>query len=370
MPSQSVTQRNKSRSASEWDGTGVCIRIWTRPPFIRQPFCIPYPILNNVSDDYVIQAEGLVQVYDKKTVVDHVSLNVRRGEIFGFLGPNGAGKTTTIRMLTTIDRPKEGRVSINGSDTSQDILGARRSLGIIQQHNSLDKDLTVRQNIVHHGLMQNLSMDEIRRRMGALVETMELEEMLDREVDKLSGGWKRRVSIVCALIHEPAVLFMDEPTTGLDTQSRNLLWKTIRSINRKGTTIFLTTHYIFEAEALCDRVAIINKGKVIEEGAPKELTEKLGPVALCVTDPDGNEDVTFHQSIQAAKEASMDSPDDCAISIRSTNLEDVFLELTGRRFRCTTSSARRPGWRTAICATSRRTSRTSWCLPSSGLCCT
>ncbi len=144
---------------------------------------------------------------------------------------------------------------------------------------------------------------------------------------------------------------MDEPTTGLDTQSRNMLWKLIRNINRNGTTIFLTTHYIFEAESLCDRVGIINSGKLIAEGTPDELKEKVGNFALVSTDSFGEEDISYYSDMESAKKASLDVPHDRMISIRPTNLEDVFLELTGRRFRCTTSPPRSSGWPTATSAT-------------------
>ena len=296
-----------------------------------------------MEDSAVIKADGLVKRFGDFTAVDGLSIEVRKGEIFGFLGPNGAGKTTTIRMLTTIDRPTSGTITINGHDTKKDVLGARRSIGIIQQQHSLDKDLSVRENIMHHGLMQNLSVKESRARMEELAAVMELGPKMDILVEKLSGGWKKRTAIVCALIHDPEILFMDEPTTGLDTQSRNLLWKMIKTINRRGTTIFLTTHYIFEAESLCDRVAIINSGKKVDEGTPEELRSKIGEVALSVTDPDGNEKISFFPTYADAKQASLDAPEGWAVSIRQSNLEDVFLELTGRKIRCTTSSARYGG---------------------------
>jgi ABC-2 type transport system ATP-binding protein len=279
----------------------------------------------------IIRAQGLVKRFGKLTAVDGLDISVSKGEIYGFLGPNGAGKTTTVRMLTTMELPDEGRVWIDGYDTKTEFIKARRCVGVIQQQNSLDKDLTVRENIIHHALMQNLSLKESKKRMKELSDIMELNDRMGSKVETLSGGWKKRVAIVCSLIHNPDILFMDEPTTGLDTQSRNLLWKMIRNINRKGTTIFLTTHYIFEAESLCDRVGIINKGKLIAEGTPEELKERVGNFALVATAPDGNESITYYKDMDTAKKASLDLPHDNSISIRPTNLEDVFLELTGRK---------------------------------------
>ena len=280
---------------------------------------------------FIIQSDGLVKRFGDLTAVDGLSVRVKKGEIYGFLGPNGAGKTTTIRMLTTMDLPDEGTILVGGHNTEKDYISARRLIGVIQQHHSLEKDISVRENIVYHGLMQNLSRKVIEERMKELCELMGLNDRMDSLVKDLSGGWKKKVAIVCALIHNPEILFMDEPTTGLDTQSRNLLWKTTRSINRRGTTIFLTTHYIFEAEQLADRVGIIMSGKMVVEGTVSELLSRLQPVALVATDSDGNEEVTFHLDRSAAKNAAEEYGESHNISIRSTNLEDVFLDLTGRK---------------------------------------
>lgn len=282
-------------------------------------------------NDEIIRAEQLVKRFGKLTAVDGLSLSIRRGEIYGFLGPNGAGKTTTIRMLTTMELPDDGDIFIDGNDTKSQFIKARRLIGVIQQQNSLDKDLTVKENIIHHALMQNLSFSESKKRMAKLSELMELNGRLDDKVEELSGGWRRRVAIVCSLIHEPKILFMDEPTTGLDTQSRNKMWKLIRNINRNGTTIFLTTHYIFEAESLCDRIGIINNGKLIAEGTPTELKEMVGNFAVVSIDDNEDETVTYHPDLESAKKASMELHNEGGITIRRVNLEDVFLELTGRK---------------------------------------
>ncbi len=285
-----------------------------------------------MDDGYIIDSENLVKRFGDFTAVDHLNLKIRKGEIYGLLGPNGAGKTTTIRMLTTMDLPTEGSITINGFSTKTQYLEARRNIGVIQQHHSLEKDISVKENIVHHGLMQNLSRKQIKENMENLCGIMELNDRMDSLVETLSGGWKKRVAIVCSLIHNPKILFMDEPTTGLDTQSRNLLWKMIRNINKQGTTIILTTHYIFEAENLCDRVGIIANGKLITEGTPEELRESIGPVALVSSDDLGNEHVQYFQTRAEAREASGSVDESHDTMIRSSNLEDVFLQLTGSRF--------------------------------------
>ena len=286
--------------------------------------------MNETESDYIIEGTELVKRFKDMRAVDGISLKVCRGEIYGFLGPNGAGKTTTVRMLTTMDPPTSGTILIDGRDARTEYLVTRRQIGVIQQQNSLEKDISVRENIMHHALMQGLSVAESKKRMMELCEVMELTDRLDMLVEKLSGGWKRRVSIVCSMIHKPAILFLDEPTTGLDTQSRNLLWKMIRELNREGTTIFLTTHYIFEAESLCNRVGIINKGRMVAEGTPWELKMRLGPIKLEVERGDGEHDVMYYPDRASAKKAAESVPPESNYSIRATNLEDVFLELTGR----------------------------------------
>lgn len=307
--------------------------------------------------DVMISCEGLVKVFGDNRAVDGLKLSIRRGEIYGFLGPNGAGKTTTVRMLTTMERPTAGGIVIDGHDTRDQYLQARRDIGVIQQQNSLDKDISVRENIMHHALMQGMSVRESRRRMAGLCETMELTDRLDELVDHLSGGWKKRVSIVCSMIHDPKVLFMDEPTTGLDTQSRNLLWRMIRALNRQGTTIFLTTHYIFEAESLCDRIGIIDRGRLVAEGTPDELVGMVGRFAMVRTDEDDEETIEFFPDRHSAREAADRYAGEHSTVVRRTTLEDAFLELTGRRIRCTTRCPRRPGSPTGTCASSGGTSR-------------
>ena len=197
-------------------------------------------------------------------------------------------------------------------------------------HIALDRDVTVRENIRYHAILHRISRKDTDERIERLSEMMGLGPYMDTYVLNLSGGWKRRVAIVCAIIHEPEILFLDEPTAGLDTQSRHMLWKLIRELNRKGTTIFLTTHYMDEAESLCDRVAIIDHGRSVRMGTPIELCESIGKWAVEYVGDDGDKVFRYFSDWEESR-AFMDSlPRDMPTASRATNLEDVFLELTGR----------------------------------------
>lgn len=332
---------------------------------------MPASLVQCLGSDPIIRCTGLTKDFGSFRAVDGVSLDIRRGEIYGFLGPNGAGKTTTVRMLTTMERPTSGRVWIDGHDTSSDYIAARRSLGVIQQQHSLDKDISVRENIMHHALIQGLSRRKAKERMDELCPIMELEPRMDDLVENLSGGWKKRVAIVCSMIHDPEVLFLDEPTTGLDTQSRNLLWRMIRSLNRRGTTIFLTTHYIFEAESLCDRVGMITHGRLIAEGTPQELIDSVGRfVTVTAYDEEQEPVMTFFRDRAAAVEEADRHVAEHNTVLRRTTLEDAFLKITGEGARCTTSWARPSASHTATCASLGATCRRRSSPPSSALCCT
>ena len=283
-----------------------------------------------VSDDIIVSAHGLVKRFGEFTAVDGIDLDIRRGEIFGFLGPNGAGKTTTMRMVTTLTPPTEGWVEVCGHRLHGTSDPVKEKIGIIQQHIALDRDVTVRENIRYHAILHRISRKDTDERIERLSEMMGLGPYMDKYVLNLSGGWKRRVAIVCAIIHEPEILFLDEPTAGLDTQSRHMLWKLIRELNRKGTTIFLTTHYMDEAESLCDRVAIIDHGRSVRMGTPIELCESIGKWAVEYVGDDGDKVFRYFSDWEESR-AFMDSlPRDMPTASRATNLEDVFLELTGR----------------------------------------
>lgn len=280
-----------------------------------------------MADDVIAEVKGLVVRFGDYAAVDGLTFDVRRGEVFGFLGPNGAGKTTTIRSITTIQRPTSGSIRIDGFDSSVDYLEARKRIGIAQQHIALDKDLTVRQNIKQHALLHKIPKSEMDERIRYASELLGLQEYMDRKVESLSGGWKRKASIVCAIVHRPELLLLDEPTAGLDTRSRHLLWDLVRDLNHRGTTIFLTTHYMEEAESLCDRVAIINHGRMVAMGTVDELKDLIGRVAV-ETSEDGKAVVRYFPTREEAKGYANTLGDEY-MNIRRTTLEDVFLELTG-----------------------------------------
>jgi ABC-2 type transport system ATP-binding protein len=225
--------------------------------------------------EQVIETHGLRRTFKSgKRVVEAVAgvdLLVRRGEIFGFLGPNGAGKTTTLRMLATLLPPTEGTARVAGVDLRTHPDQVRERIGYVGQAGGADREITGRRELVFQGRLYGMSAGEASRRAAELIEKLELESCADRKVGTYSGGQKRRLDIGLGLAHEPELLFLDEPTTGLDPQSRARVWDEVRRLHERGITVFLTTHYLDEADALCDRVAIIDYGKIVAEGTPEEL---------------------------------------------------------------------------------------------------
>ena len=280
-------------------------------------------------EENIISTIGLTKRFGDKVAVDHIDLNVRKGEVFGFLGPNGAGKTTTVRLLSSLATIDEGTVLIGGHDLVKEPRVAKSYMGVIQQHISLDKDLTVRENMIQHAMFHKIPRAERNQKIDELVKYVGLEEYQDKMVDSLSGGWKRRVAIVCALFHNPDIIFLDEPTAGLDIQARRLLWDLIRKLNHDGTTVFLTTHYIEEAESLCDRIGIINHGKIITVDTPQNLCEQAGKVAVEYFAKDGKTEYRYFKSREDAKTFADTLGEEYTVLIRKTNLEDCFVMLTG-----------------------------------------
>ncbi len=226
-----------------------------------------------------VEAEQLVKEYGGKTgqveAVRGVDLAVSTGEVFGFLGPNGAGKSTTIRMLTTLLSITSGRARVAGVDVTDDPHGARRKIGVALQEAGLDNRQTGRELLVLQSRLFGMSKSVAADRSQELLELVELTEAADRAIKGYSGGMKRRLDLASALVHEPEVLFLDEPTTGLDPASRLTVWDEVRRINQKGTTVFLTTQYLEEADQLCDRLAIIDAGRLVREGTPQDLKSEL-----------------------------------------------------------------------------------------------
>jgi ABC-2 type transport system ATP-binding protein len=229
----------------------------------------------------MIHVENLVKTFGDVRAVDGVSFDVRAGEVFAFLGPNGAGKTTTISMLTTLLRPTSGTIALDGIDPVAHPLDVRRRFGIVFQDPSLDGELTASENMELHGVLYHVPRKLRVERTQAMLTLFELWERRNSRVKEFSGGMKRRLEIARGLLHTPKVLFLDEPTLGLDPQSRNQLWTHVRHLNEtEGLTVFLTTHYMDEAERVAHRLAVIDHGKIVAQGSPQELKQQTGTDSL------------------------------------------------------------------------------------------
>lgn len=307
-----------------------------------------------------IQAEGLVKRYGTNTALDGVSLSIPRGSIQGVLGPNGAGKTTTVRILATLLRPDEGTVIVDGHDALRDPISVRGTIGLTGQYASVDEELTGVENLELVGRLLDLSTRQARVRARELVARFDLVDAGGRPVKTYSGGMRRRIDLAASLVGRPSVLYLDEPTTGLDPHSRNNLWSIVQGLSDEGTTILLTTQYLEEADHLADRVTVIDQGRVVAEGAPKELKQRVGSQTLHVR-PVDPADVRRTEEIltellsgvrpsvdgeRGRLSAPVEDPvllsalvrrlDDAAIATDELgmglpSLDDVFLTLTGQK---------------------------------------
>ena len=278
----------------------------------------------------MIEISGLTKEYSGNKVVDGLDLQVERGELFGFLGPNAAGKTTTIRILTTLTKPTSGHALINGFDVVKEPSKVKSQFGIVQQHLSLNRELTVKENLELHARLHHLSKAERKERIDELLDYVDMTRDANQLIDKTSGGMKRRAMIARALIHRPKLLFLDEPTVGLDAQTRRRVWDLIRRMNSEGTTVFLTTHYIEEAEALCDRIGIVHHGKLISMGSPRNLRRKLGMITV-ETKENGHTKYSYFPGSEDASKFIQEMEVSDKVVMRQSNLEDVFVELTGQK---------------------------------------
>ena len=304
-----------------------------------------------------IVAEGLVRRFGDVFAVDGVDLRVRPGEVFGFLGPNGAGKSTTVRMLTTLLRPTAGRAWVAGHDVVREPDAVRRSIGVALQEAALDPLMTGRELLHLQAILHGIERREARDRAARLLGTVGLTAAADRRVGTYSGGMKRRLDLALALMHEPEVMFLDEPTTGLDPNSRAALWDEIRDLNASGTTVFLTTQYMEEADVLCARIAIIDAGRIVAEGTPRELKAAIGDPTLRVLVGEGTDRDAAAAELRTFGELVPDTEEyvsvrlkgggariaevaralergDVAIEgleLHNPTLDDVFQHATGRR---------------------------------------
>jgi ABC-2 type transport system ATP-binding protein len=279
-----------------------------------------------------IVTRNLTKKYKDVYAVENLNLNVNSGEIFGFLGPNGAGKTTTIRVLTTLTKPSSGSVWVSGFDVEKEPAKVKKVIGVVQQHLTFDLDLNLRENMELHARLHHIHPNERKQRIAELLEFAGLTKQSEKMVDELSGGMKKAAMIARALIHKPKVLFLDEPTVGLDVQLRRRMWDLIRRLSRNGTTVFLTTHYIEEAEALCQRVGIVHNGHLIALGKPTELRQTVGMITVEIL---GDGAFTRYEHFANRETATqyvqkLSSPTK-SIIIRDSSLEDVFVELTGKK---------------------------------------
>lgn len=303
----------------------------------------------------VIKIEELTKHFGKIKAVDSVSLEINKGEIFGLLGPNGAGKTTIIRMLTGLAKPNSGNASIAGYDIIKDSVEVRRIVGVVPQSNVLDRELTVRGNLVYHAKLHNMKKSRYENTIASVLSLVGMTERQNSDPITLSGGMKRRLTIAKALVHEPEVLFLDEPTTGLDPQSKRALWERIQELSKKGITMILTTHYMEEAELLCDRIGIIDRGKIIALDTPKELKKMLKGEAVIEITHNGNlsskalEDLDFIGGFEAKRDSlriftkkkketisylfANFGESILSVDLHEPTLEDVFLHLTGKELR-------------------------------------
>jgi lipooligosaccharide transport system ATP-binding protein len=303
-------------------------------------------------DSALIRARGLTKRFGAFTAVDAVDFDVARGESFGFLGPNGAGKTSTMRMIGSVSPVSEGVLTVLGMDPRTQGPLIRARLGVVPQQDTLDTELTVRENLVLYGRYFGLSRAECGRRADELLDFAQLTERQNDEVEPLSGGMKRRLTIARALINEPELLLLDEPTTGLDPQARHLLWDRLYRLKQRGVTLVLTTHYMDEAEQLCDRLVVMDKANIVAEGSPRQLIERYStrevtefrfPAGVQET-LDGQLDGLAERIERMADRVLLYADDGEAVTVaaherglkpetvlvRRSTLEDVFLRLTGR----------------------------------------
>jgi lipooligosaccharide transport system ATP-binding protein len=300
----------------------------------------------------LIEAKGLIKRFGEFTAVDGIDVEVRRGEAFGFLGPNGAGKSSTMRMIGCVSPPTGGLLRILGMDPLRDGPAIRARLGVCPQLDNLDLELTVRENLTTYARFFGIPRAVARRRADELLDFVQLTERAGSKVEPLSGGMKRRLTIARALVNEPEIVLLDEPTTGLDPQARHLVWERLFRLKQQGVTLVLTTHYMDEAEQLCDRLVVMDGGRIVAEGSPRALIERYSTREVVELRFAADAQETYADKLAGVGERLEVLPDrillyvadgDAAVAevqrralepasvlVRRSSLEDVFLHLTGR----------------------------------------
>jgi lipooligosaccharide transport system ATP-binding protein len=298
----------------------------------------------------VIVAEDLEKRFGDFVAVDRVSFSVREGEVFGFLGPNGAGKTTTMRMIQCVSPKTSGRLEVFGMDASTHPAEIKCLIGVVPQETNLDPDFSVHENLMVYSRYFDIPARTALETIGSLLDFVQLSERKDTSIEKLSGGMKRRLILARALVNNPRLLILDEPTVGLDPQARHLIWDRLRALRSRGNTIVLTTHYMEEAAQLCDRIVIMDQGRILELGRPQDLVQKHAGVDIVEADnkPEvlaclGRMGVRYEvagERVQVftehAREVTAALLQECSpieVVARPAGLEDVFLKLTGRRLK-------------------------------------
>ena len=313
---------------------------------------------NSHKNGHVVQVTGLVKLYDELRAVDGITFSVKRGETFGLLGPNGAGKTTTMRMLAGLSPATDGSVMVAGMDVAKSGRDVRNEIGVVTQHDGLDTTLVVHRNLEMHGYLAGLSYRDSIRRTKEVLGFFNLETRANASIHALSGGMKRRLAIARAMMSSPQLLVMDEPTTGLDPQSRNRVWEQLGALKEAGVTIIMSTHYMIEAETLCDRLAIMDHGNILDIGEPDEVVEHHVGAEVAILQLSENatseERAALRHQLDAENRdysevgprflvtapkgtkpevATLTGLAPMRVTYRPAHLEDVFLFLTGRELR-------------------------------------
>ena len=329
----------------------------------------------------IIEVRNLVKEFNKTVLaVDDISFDVREGEVFGFLGPNGAGKSTTISMITTLLLPTSGTITLDGHDVVRNATAVRNTIGLVPQDLTADDELSGRENMYLQADLYNVPKDVAKERINELLRIVKLEDAADRRVDTYSGGMRKRLELVEGLIHRPKILFLDEPTLGLDVQTREIIWDYIKTMRKENNmTVFLTTHYLEEADSLCDRVAIIDEGRIIVIGTPEELKDSLGGDTISVTVSDDSDHCKNFKTLDGVsdvlrngEEYTIRTTDGDAtmsdvlalssengwkvtsISLHRPSMNQVFMEYTGKSLRDTENGSNKMAVRKTMMQNRRR----------------
>ena len=298
----------------------------------------------------VLEAKNLEKKFGDLKAVNKIDFKVKEGEVFGFLGPNGAGKTTTMKMIQCVSPKTSGELKVFGLDVGQYPKEIKKLMGVVPQMDNLDPDFSVIGNLVQYSRYFDIPIEEAKKRANELINYVQLTEKKDSSIDKLSGGMKRRLVLARAMINNPKLLILDEPTTGLDPQARHLIWEKLKDLSSKGITVIITTHYMEEAARLCDRLVIMDNGEILVEGAPQELVKKYvgehiveaentSEIKVCLEKNNivyevANENVEiYNENVSDITNLILKECVDSGVTARPATLEDVFLKLTGRKLR-------------------------------------